>query len=79
MINYRLPKVNTFTCVDLAGTETNQQTGFNLKANNQALFINESLQHLAKVLKRIKKNVPIQNIPFNRDPLTLIIKEALYG
>ena len=36
-------KHGTLTCVDLAGTETNQQTGFNLKAKNQALFINESL------------------------------------
>ena len=34
---------------------------------------------MAKVLKRVKNNVPIKNIPFNRDPLTLIIKEALYG
>ena len=65
------------TCVDLAGTETNQQTGFDLDAKNQALFINESLHHLAKVIKLVGNNVPLQNIPFDHDPLTLIIKKAL--
>ena len=69
----------TLTCVDLAGTETNQQTGFDLDAKNQALFINESLHHLAKMTKLVAKNVSLQNIPFNHDPLTLIIKNALAG
>ena len=67
------------TCVDLAGTETNQQTGFDLDAKNQALFINESLHHLAKVTKLVVHNVPLQNIPFDHDPLTLILKNALAG
>ena len=67
------------TCVDLAGTETNQQTGFDLDAKNQALFINESLHHLAKVTKLVVHNVPLQNIKFDHDPLTLILKNALAG
>ena len=69
----------TFTCVDLAGTETNQQTGFDLDAKNQALFINESLQHLAHVLRMGKNNVPLHRIPFDHDPLTLILRNALVG
>ena len=63
----------------MAGTETNQQTGFDLDAKNQAIFINESLQHLAKVIKMATKNVSLQNIPFNHDPLTLILKNAIAG
>ena len=63
----------------MAGTETNQQTGFDLDAKNQALFINESLQHLAHVLRMGKNNVPLHRIPFDHDPLTLIIKDALAG
>jgi hypothetical protein len=63
----------------LAGTETNKQTGFDLDAKNQALFINESLHHLAKVTKSVVNNVPLQKIPFDHDPLTLILKNALAG
>jgi hypothetical protein len=50
-----------------------------LVAKKQALFINESLKHLAKVIKMGTNNVPTQKIPFNHDPLTLIIKDALVG
>ena len=65
--------------VDLAGTETNQQTGFNLKAKRQALFINESLQHLAKVILKVTNHSEPKTIPFKNDPLTLIIKDTLLG
>ena len=63
----------------MAGTETNQQTGFDLNAKNQALFINESLKHLAHVIKMLTSNVNPKNIPFHHDPLTLVIKNALVG
>ena len=43
------------------------------------MFINESLQHLAKVIKKLTDNVPPQQIPFDHDPLTLILKNALVG
>ncbi len=46
---------------------------------NEALFINESLQHLATVIKIVQDDVLPKNIPFNKDPLTLIIKDALVG
>ena len=34
---------------------------------------------MAKVIKLVADNVPLQNIPFDHDPLTLIIKDALAG
>ena len=34
---------------------------------------------MAKVIKLVVNNVPLQNIPFDLDPLTLIIKNSLAG
>ena len=45
----------------------------------QALFINESLDHLAKVLRLVQNNVHPDKIPFEHDPLTHILKKALIG
>ena len=34
---------------------------------------------MAKAIKMVTKNVPLEKIPFNHDPLTLILKDALAG
>ena len=34
---------------------------------------------MAKAIKMVTNNIPLEKIPFNHDPLTLILKDALSG
>jgi hypothetical protein len=65
--------------VDLAGSERLAQLGFTLLLYEEAVFINESLAVLGRILWKLSKNYPIDQIDYNCNILTSLLKDTVGG
>ena len=79
--DFRTPgiKKSKFTFIDLAGSERLALIGFDHKLYEEALFINESLRCLERAIKLLTFNVPLENVGFEGNLLTHLIKDTIGG
>ena len=67
------------TFIDLAGSERMANLGIDVLLYEEALFINESLQFLGRVIYWLAKGIPHRRLPFNENLLTALLRDTLGG
>lgn len=65
--------------VDLAGSERLAQLGFTLLLYEEAIFINESLAVLGRILFKLTKQYAKEKIDYNCNILTSLLKDTVGG
>ena len=65
--------------VDLAGSERLAQLGYSLYLYEEAVFINESLQLLGRIIWRLSKGQEPDEIDYNGNILTSLLRDTLGG
>jgi hypothetical protein len=65
--------------VDLAGSERLANLGFSLYLYEEAIFINESLAILGKIIWRLSRGTKPEDIDYNCNLLTSLLKDTLGG
>jgi len=80
-VDFRTPglKKSKITFIDLAGSERLALIGFSDFLYEEALFINESLRCLERVIKYLTLNVPHESVDFHGNLLTHLIKDIIGG
>ena len=71
--------IGKLTYIDLAGSERLARIGVNPKTYVEGLSINEGLQCLGYVIKRLSDGVPVHKINYDIHLLTRAMKDSLGG
>lgn len=65
------------TFVDLAGAERVAKIEISPKLYLEAIFINESLEELQRVIKTLVSGTKFEDVDFTKNPLTHVISDTL--
>ena len=65
--------------VDLAGSERLAMLGYTLYLYEEAIFINESLAILGRIIWRLSKGQRVQDIDYDCNILTSLLRDTLGG